>query len=119
MHEALRNCGRPSFYEQRAYPHSYLGYKQNLEKPMNDRFGGLLIIRTVELRQDLLSPIENGDSNIEERLLAALQPVQAIAFDSSGLPAAISPIWSRLTPAVSMRKNQVTTAPSTELTIRP
>src|SRR5277367_2580928 len=50
----------------------------------------------------LLSPIEHGDSSIAERMLPVLQPVQAIAFDFSGSPAASSPIWSRLTPAVSM-----------------
>ena len=63
------------------------------------------------------TPIEHGDSNIAERMLPALQPVQAIAFDS-GSPAASSPIWSRLTPAVSMRKNPRTTARRTARRVR-
>ena len=37
----------------------------------------------------LLSPIEHGDSNIAERMLPVLQPVQAIVFDS-GSPAEIT-----------------------------
>jgi hypothetical protein len=39
------------------------------------------------------TPIEHGDSNIAERMLPVLHPVQAIAFDFSGSPAASSPIW--------------------------
>jgi hypothetical protein len=67
----------------------YLGCKQNLEEPVNDRFGCLFSRLSMDLRQRLISPIDlklvcTRTIAILPRRLLVLTPLKCCAELSSG-----------------------------------